>query len=149
MYQKCSLHDICILHDHHFTKILYAFTEMTVGCIQDSEVLCGDTSSLVQEMAWCLLSTKPLPEPVMTRIYDTTWGHLYTNLDFCILWLQYTRQQWVKVTKLMNYNGRRSCSATQWWHAGQPWGFTWSRGHQHSMYEPVTDGTLQCSPYCG
>ena len=30
-------------------------------------------SAWVQEMAWCLLGTKPSPDPMLTQMYEAIW----------------------------------------------------------------------------
>ena len=57
----------CIFLDkNHCSLIKFSLKLLPMGTINNK-------SALVQVMAWCLFSTKPLPEPMLTMFYDTIW----------------------------------------------------------------------------
>ena len=56
---------LCLIHDNSFRPSGIMWLHR---CLQ----------SLVLVMAWCLFGTKPLPEPMMTLIYDAKWHHQAT-----------------------------------------------------------------------
>ena len=51
---------------NHCSLIKFSLKLLPMGTINNK-------SAWVQVMAWCLFSTKPLPEPMLTMFYDIIW----------------------------------------------------------------------------